>query len=124
MDRGRLLGSTEWAFYASDVWRINTKWRLDLGVRWNNFNTEGQWYQGWAPRVQLSYAHYAHFSLKASYSRTYQFMHLVAPATAPLPTDIWYPSTRRVRPQYADIYAGGIQYNLGKGYRLHVEGYY
>lgn len=124
LDRGQQLASTEWMLYASEEWRINTKWSVAAGLRWNHFHTEGRWYQGLSPRVQLAYNHYHHWSIKASYSRTYQFMHLVAPAIAPLPTDIWYPSTRNVAPQYADTYAGGFHWLIGKGYRFHIEGYY
>lgn len=122
--RGNILSSMEWMLYASEEWHINTRWILSAGLRWNHFHTEGHWYQGLSPRLQLSYNHYANWSIKASYSRTYQFMHLVAPATAPLPTDIWYPSTKHISPQYADTYVTGFHTNLGKGYHLHIEGYY
>ena len=54
----------------------------------------------------------------------YQYLHLIANAGVTLPTDIWYPSTERVRPQLSDQVAVGGSYLLGSQYFLNVEGYY
>ena len=40
------------------------------------------------------------------------------------PTDLWYPSTKDVAPQYADIAAAGVSFALGKSYYINIEGYY
>jgi hypothetical protein len=49
---------------------------------------------------------------------------LVAPATSTLPTDLWYPSTEQVQPQFSDIGAAGVSIALGSDYYLNFEGYY
>ncbi len=123
-ERGTLLPAAEWSIYASDEWRISPKLSTSFGLRVNNFHAEGQWYTGLAPRWNLRYLAHKNISLKASYARTYQFMHLVAPAASTLPTDLWYPSTKNVAPQFSDITAAGISIALGKSYYINVEGYY
>lgn len=55
-----------------------------------------------APRLALMYKLNNPSSLKLSYSRTYQYMHLLKNANIGLPTDIWLPSGKGIKPQNAD----------------------
>jgi hypothetical protein len=41
-------------------------------------------------------------SVKASYNRIYQFLHLLTNTTTTTPTDLWLPSSNNVKPQVAD----------------------
>ena len=47
-------------------------------------------------------------SLKGSVTRNFQFIHLVSNAGTTLPTDLWVPSTYRVKPQLSWLYATGL----------------
>lgn len=123
-ERGTLLPAAEWSAYISDEWHISPKLSTAFGLRLNNFHAEGKWHSGLAPRWNLRYLPHTDVAIKASFTRSYQFMHLVTPATSTLPTDIWYPSTRKVAPQFSDIAAAGISFALGKSYYINIEGYY
>lgn len=59
------------------------------------------------PRISARYNLNSKSSVKASYTQNYQYIHLASPTTVSLPTDIWFPSTEIVKPQY------GTQYSLG-----------
>jgi len=59
------------------------------------------------PRISARYNINTKSSVKASYTQNYQYIHLASPTTVSLPTDIWFPSTEIVKPQY------GTQYSLG-----------
>lgn len=64
-------------------------------------------------------------SLKASYNRLYQYLHLISNTTAPTPTDIWTPSGPFIKPQEADQYALGYFRNFKKNaYEASVEVFY
>jgi len=64
-------------------------------------------------------------SLKASYNRTRQYVHLASNSTATSPLDIWFPSSPNVKPQLADQIAVGYFQNLHKDmFQASVELYY
>jgi hypothetical protein len=82
-------------------------------------------YAGLEPRVGAVYLLNEASSLKASYSRTRQYIHLAQNSTAGTPLDVWFPSTPNVKPQIADQVALGYFRNFFKN-RLEgsVEAYY
>jgi hypothetical protein len=52
-------------------------------------------------------------SIKASYNRTAQYIHLISNTTASNPLDIWTPSTNNIQPQKADQWGVGYFRNFG-----------
>ncbi|MDR1023175.1 MAG: TonB-dependent receptor [Prevotellaceae bacterium] len=51
-------------------------------------------------------------SIKASYSRTVQYMHLISNSTATSPLDVWMPSSPNIKPQSAHQASAGYFHNL------------
>jgi hypothetical protein len=64
------------------------------------------------PRFGIAYNLSEKTSLKASYSRTLQFMQLASNSTGGMPLDIWFPSGPNVKPQKANQYALGYFHNI------------
>ncbi|MDP4187079.1 MAG: TonB-dependent receptor [Bacteroidota bacterium] len=82
-------------------------------------------YSGWEPRLGINYTINPELSLKASYSRTYQFIQLASNSTAGMPLDVWFPASPNVRPQEADQFATGIFHNFfNNKLETSVEVYY
>lgn len=82
-------------------------------------------YSGLEPRLNLRFALNQLTSIKASVSRTNQYIHLVANNGSTLPTDIWVPSTLLVRPQQSWQYALGVYRNfLDNMFESSIEVYY
>lgn len=69
-------------------------------------------FQGMEPRAGFSYMLNEKSSIKGSYSRTVQYVHLATNSTAGTPLDIWFPSSPNVKPQMADQIAAGYFRNL------------
>jgi len=85
------------------------------------FNT----YTGIEPRIGARYSINEKNSVKASYNRTYQYLHMATNTNAATPFDIWIPSTPNVRPQYADQVAMGYFRNFKSNmFETSVEVYY
>ncbi|MDR1673499.1 MAG: TonB-dependent receptor [Bacteroidales bacterium] len=79
----------------------------------------------WEPRIGLLYAFNDANSVKASYSRTAQFIQLASNSAAGSPLDVWFPSTSNVRPQMCDQYAVGYFRNFADHlFETSIELYY
>lgn len=77
------------------------------------------------PRLSLKYQIGPSASIKASYNRTAQYIHLISNTTASNPLDIWTPSTNNIKPQTGDQIALGLFKNLkGNMYESSIEVYY
>lgn len=82
-------------------------------------------YWGLEPRIGMTYILNESASIKASYNRTMQYVHLASNSTASSPLDIWFPSSPNVKPQMADQVAMGYFQNFGHdAYQASVEVYY
>ncbi len=76
-------------------------------------------------RLTLRYTINDATSIKASAGRNLQYIHLVSNAGSTLPTDLWVPSTYRVRPQISWQYAAGLFRNFNNNmFETSVEFYY
>ncbi|SHI29938.1 TonB-dependent Receptor Plug Domain [Hymenobacter daecheongensis DSM 21074] len=79
-------------------------------------------YPNLEPRASLRYALSETSSLKASYNRMVQYIHLVSNTTASSPLDVWTPSTNNIRPEKADQVAVGYFRNFqDNAYEASVE---
>jgi hypothetical protein len=82
-------------------------------------------YGGLEPRLNVRYELPDASSIKASVSKTYQYLHLVSNNGSTLPTDIWSPSSALVRPQEAWQYSAGYFKNIQDNtFETSVEVYY
>jgi hypothetical protein len=84
-----------------------------------------QTYSNLEPRLALRYSLSPSTSLKASYNRMSQYLHLLSNTTASIPLDVWAPSNPNIKPQIADQYALGVFKNFNDNtYEASVEVYY
>ncbi len=83
-------------------------------------------YTNLEPRASLKVQTGPKSSIKASYNRMSQYIHLISNTTASNPLDVWRPTTNNIKPQIGDQYALGIFKNFGpdNDYEFSVEGYY
>lgn len=75
------------------------------------------------PRLGVSYQLNETSSLKASYNRMTQYVHLISNTTSPTPFDIYAPSGKYIDPQIGDQVAAGY-FKKFDYYALEVEGFY
>lgn len=82
-------------------------------------------YYNFEPRIGINYLLDDTKSIKLSYNRTSQYIHLLSNTTASTPVDVWTPSTNNIKPQLADQFAIGYFQNLDNNtYELSAELYY
>lgn len=77
------------------------------------------------PRLSIAYSFNDDTSIKASYTRLAQYLHLLSNTSSPTPLDVWTPSGPYVEPQLLDQYAFGVFKNLwDRDYTLEAEIFY
>jgi hypothetical protein len=82
-------------------------------------------YTNLEPRVSLAYTLNKKNSVKASYTRLAQYLHLLSNTSSPTPLDVWTPSGPFIEPQLLDQYALGYFRNINNGeYSIELEGFY
>lgn len=140
----------ETAAYISDEWAVTEKFNLLYGVRLaafslmgpgnfsnyddagNILSTEnvasGKFYKNYLnlePRFSLSYLFNDENSVKASYNRNTQNIHILTNATSSSPTDQYVLSSNNIKPEIADQVSLGYFKNLQENnYEFSGEVYY
>jgi hypothetical protein len=85
------------------------------------FNTYG----GFEPRILVNYVINDSASVKISFARTRQYIHLLSNTTSTTPFDLWVPSNINILPEIADQYTVGYFRNFKNNmYETSVELYY
>jgi hypothetical protein len=111
------IGPDTLYMFDSDYQKVDAIGKADGDIYNTYFNLE--------PRFGFTYMLNEVSSIKGSYSRTAQYIHLAQNSTAGTPLDIWFPSSPNVKPQLSDQGAIGYFRNLKNNtYEVSVEGYY
>lgn len=142
--------SLENAAYISNTWKTNNWLNITYGLRLSNFTVlgggdffevdgEGEVtktttykkgqkvvsYTNLEPRLAASFKLDNQTSIKTSYVRNTQNLHLISNSTTGSPTDKWVASTNIIKPEISDQVSIGYYKNLfNNNYELTVEGYY
>ncbi len=117
--------STEMAFYAGDEFEASKMVSINYGIRIPFFVGGGANYSGVEPRITTKISVDPTTSIKASFTRMNQFLHLVPNSTASLPTDIWLSSSHNIKPQNSNQIALGLFKNMdGNNIEASIEVYY
>jgi hypothetical protein len=146
-----IRNSVENAIYFSHDFRISSKLTANYGLRISEFSLLGTApfyiYDSYnlidsvknvvdstrkvksfirpEPRASLSYVINEKSSLKVSYARNVQYLHLLSNSTTGSPTDMWIPSSYNTVPEISDQLAFGYFRNFkNNNYEFSAEVYY
>ena len=93
-----------------------------LAGNFDNNSSVFKTYNNIEPRINISYS-FNNQSIKASYNRLNQYLHLISNTSSPTPLDIWVPSGPYIKPQKLDQYALGF-YKRIKNIKIETEIFY
>lgn len=114
----------ELSAYIEDNVELTPRLKANLGVHVSAFNVENKWHKSLEPRASMRYLLSDNFTIKAAYSKMQQYLHLLSNSTIGLPTDLWLPATKRIKPQVSHQYAAGVVYGGLRKIELSAEGFY
>lgn len=129
--------SLEHAAYLSCEQKLTPKLSVNYGLRYSLFQSLGKAsvykldqdysivdtafykkneiynnYHNFEPRIAMTYVINDNSSIKAGYSRTSQYMHIVSNSSVSSLMDIWVGSGPNIKPEFANIYSIGLFKNL------------
>jgi len=115
--------SLESSVYIEDEITLG-KLKANIGLHASLFNVDKQNYKSLQPRLGLRYLLPRDIAIKASFSTMTQFVNLLTSEALSLPTDLWVPSTERIKPQQAWQAAIGLAKTFNDQYEFSIEAYY
>lgn len=143
------LNAHESAVFIADDWDITEKWRLNIGLRYSMYQFVGPFdryekgpvnsdsvthyskgdliafHNGWEPRISTRILLGKSSSIKAGFSVNYQYVHLASLTSVAFPSDLWVPSTEKIKPQSGwQATAGYFKDFFGGKYETSIEIYY
>lgn len=144
------LNAHEAAVYVLDDMDVTDLLRVNVGLRFTWFAHVGNWreylydsegteigqrtyssgdiiaqYSALEPRISARYKTGANSSVKASFNRGQQYVHLASFSGIALPTDVWVPSGQNVKPLVGTQYAVGYFKDWkDRMFETSVEAYY
>ena len=124
MSSGKKLIGHEASLYVEDDFVIGQRLSFNPGVHVGFFRTQGKNFVSLQPRFSGRVDIGGGVSVKASYARMSQYVHLLASTDISLPTDLWVPITKDIKPETADQFSLGTYWDAGHGWELSLEGYY
>ncbi|HTF03761.1 MAG TPA: TonB-dependent receptor [Bacteroidia bacterium] len=111
---GELVVNFESGIYFQHEWQARHNLNLSYGFRQSFLVGKDKTYTSPEPRVAATFILNEDQSIKLSYCRMTQYLHLVSSSAIALPTDLWYPVTKNVKPIYSNQIAAGYNYNFPK----------
>jgi len=124
-DNTESIPAIETAIFVEDEWRITKHFKANIGLRHSSFTVNEKTYTSLEPRLSLLFSLPKNFALKAAYSSTQQYLHLLTNTGAGLQNDIWVPTTERITPQQGVQYSVAVVRSLPQySTDISIEGYY
>lgn len=137
------------ALFITDTWKASSRFSFTYGLRMSAFSIlgpgdfyiidpagnvtdtlrkkQGEIYKTYfnaEPRLATRFLLNSSTSIKASYARNTQNLHLISNSTTSRPTDRWVASTNNIKPEIADEFSVGYYKNFKGQYEFTAETYY
>jgi hypothetical protein len=115
----------ESGIYIEDTWKPFTNVKVNGGVRFSHFLASKEQYHFFEPRLSAAWNLGNDYALKASYASMNQYIHMISNTGISLPTDLWVPTTDRVKPQQSrQVALGAVKDFTVPEMSVSIEGYY
>lgn len=122
---GQPIKGLEYYIYAEDEWKLTERFQANLGFHLSGFLVQGKRYLSPQPRLSLNYQLSNNTSIRSSYALMTQYVHLLSNPGTGSPTDIWVPSSKKIKPQESWQTTIGLAKTLHNNrYELSIDGFY
>jgi hypothetical protein len=120
---GTDITAIEAAWYMQSESQFSSRFSANYGGRFYYFGSTK--YFSFEPRISLAYNFSSDIVMKGAFAIAHQFLHLIERNDITLPTDLWYPSTKKIEPSYSLQYVLGFDtYWFDQSFLFSLEGFY
>lgn len=118
------IRATEASIYIENDFSLS--WiSANIGGRLSSYFLNNQSYYSMEPRFLLNVPISKNLSLKYSFSKMNQYVHLLSYSGIGMPSDYWMPSTKNIKPETSIQNSFGIYHVFGDNkYQISLESYY
>ena len=114
----------ETSAYFEDDFEVTPLLKINAGLHASSVSTSSKFYSSFQPRFSLRYL-LGDWAVKSSFATMAQYVHLLTNSGIGLPTDLWVPTTQKVKPQKSRQVALGLAHTFEKSkLEFSLEGYY
>ncbi|TVR83811.1 MAG: TonB-dependent receptor [Chitinophagaceae bacterium] len=119
------IAALDHAAYLENHFDIGKRFSANMGLRATLYSVDGSGFFSLEPRFIFNYMTSYNSSLRASWNRLQQNVHLLTSGGMGIPVDLWVPATPFAKPSIAEQWALGFAKNLkGKSVEISVELYH
>jgi len=119
------IKSTNYTVFINDEISISNKIGLNIGLRHTGYFVQRKYYLSTEPRVSVSYHATSNLTFKSAFSLSSQYIQLLPSSNIFLPTDLWVPVTKDIKPMISNQIVLATVYKPAGGNLLFtIEGYY
>jgi Outer membrane receptor for ferrienterochelin and colicins len=122
---GRQYNGANVNIYVEDEVKLSESLTVNLGGRQSLYYMENKSFAFFQPRISATQLLFSSLSMKASFTRMSQYLHLLTNTSISFPVDLWVPSTSTTKPEVGTQYSLGIQKRISVcKLDISLDGYY
>lgn len=118
-----ILNSYELHGYVEWVHEIAKKLSVNVGFRAGYYSVGSVTYPSLEPRVVINFLLFPSISIKTSYCKMHQNIHLLTNSNTGLPSDIWVPTTSILPPEISNQFSLGLAHTYNNKFEVVVDAY-
>ncbi len=122
-DQKVLLNSYELHGYVEWEHEFAKKLSSNIGFRAGYYSVGSVIYPSLEPRVVINYILFPSISIKTSYCKMHQNIHLLTNSNTGLPSDIWVPSTSILPPEISHQFSLGLAHTYNNKFEVIIDAY-
>lgn len=116
--------SFETAAYLENIMTLSSRLKVNMGLRFSSYSVNGHLFTDVEPRLLVNYLIGKKNSVKVSFSKMHQNIHLLSNSGAGVPVDFWYPASENAPPAVSWQVTAGYATTLFDKFELSIEGFY
>lgn len=109
--------------YLEFDYKISEKLTTNAGFRTGIYSVSNTGFPVFEPRIVVNYLLFPSFSIKGAFSNMHQNIHLLTNSSGGLPSDIWVPSTKAIKPEVSNQFSIGLAHTNKTNYEFSIELY-
>ncbi|WP_025864031.1 TonB-dependent receptor [Prolixibacter bellariivorans] len=124
IDGGDKIRTSGASLFGEWHWKMTDRFTLNTGLRASYFHVGNKSFYFVQPRLSARYLLNETSSLKLSYARMYQPVHLLSSGNGNFPAQVWVPATSAIKPETSHQVSAGYYTRLHHDFNFSAEAYY